>query len=119
MKKIILPYSRVRAELNGSPLSGSSCDFSTAKLTVTNTGEGTLSVYCANIEGGMANPFIHIGADETETFDIVLYKGKGVIDVNAVTTQVVSYSGNINLEGDPEYLVASGDGAITVKENLA
>lgn len=120
MKKIILPYSNVRADLNGSPMSGSSCDFSIAKLTVTYTGlSNAMSVYCANIDGGMAEPFIHIGAEETETFDIVLYKGKAVIDVNAAITLIDSYSGDIHLEGDPEYLVATGDGSITIKDNLA
>lgn len=118
MKKIILPYSRVRAELNGSPMSGSSCDFSTAKLTVTNIGLAT-SVPCANIDGGMTKSFILIGENETETFDIVLYKGKALIDIDARITQVVSYSGDIHLEGEPQYLVATGDGAITVNDNVA
>ena len=120
MKKIILPYSKVRAELNGSPMSGSSCDFSTAKLTVTNTDIlGSLTVYCANIDTGMSNPFIFARGGETETFDIILYKGKAVIDVDTATIQVVSYSGDIQLEGDPQYLVATGDASITIKSNLA
>lgn len=114
-KAVIIDADDVETPICG----GGSGDFTTAKLTVTNTGASTLSIFCANIDTGMADPFIHIGANETETFDIVLYKDKAVIGVDAATTQVVSYSGDINLEGDPEYLVATGDGAITIKSNLA
>ncbi len=115
-KAVIIDADDVETPICG----GGGGDFSTAKLTITYTGlSNATTVYCANIDGGMTGPFIHIGAEETETFDIVLYKGKAVIDVDARITQIVNYSGDISLEGDPEYLVASGDGAITVKENLA
>lgn len=115
-KAVIIDADDVETPICG----GGSGDFTTAKLTVTYTGlSSAMTVYCANIEGGMADPFIHIGAEETETFDIVLYKGKTVIDVDRTITQVVSYSGDIHLEGDPEYLVATGDCSITINDNLA
>lgn len=114
-KAVIIDADDVETPICG----GGGGDFSTATLTITNAGLSRKSVYCANIDSGMANPFIHIGANETETFDIVLYNGKAVIDVDAAITTVDSYSGDIHLEGDPEYLVATGDGSITINDNLA
>lgn len=115
-KAVIIDADDVETPICG----GGGGDFTTAKLTVTNTDIlGSLTVYCTNIDGGMSNPFIHAHANEPETFDIILYKDKAVIDVDTATIQVVSYSGDIHLEGDPEYLVATGDCSITIKSNLA
>ena len=116
-KAVIIDADDVETPICGG---GGDSDFTTAKLTVTYTGISNAKlVHCANIDGGMVNPFIHIGARETETFDIVLYKDKAVIDINAAITHIVSYSGDIHLEGDPEYLVATGDCAITINDNVA
>lgn len=114
-KAVIIDADDVETPICG----GGGGDFTTAKLTITSTSsDGLTTVYCSNIDGGMTNSYIHVGANETETVDIVLYKGKAVIDIPPHIL-LVNYSGDINLEGDPEYLVATGDCSITVEKNLA
>ena len=113
-KAVIIDADDVETPICG----GGNSDFTTAKLTVTNTGDDSATVYCSNINGGMANPSIPVGREKTETVDIALYKGRAVINI-LPGAKIVNYSGDITLEDDPVYLVATGDCSITIRESLA
>lgn len=115
MKKIILPYSNVRADLNGSPLSGSSCDFTTAQVTITNNSDDSITVICPIAIDTDNESFsygaISITANKTSIVTMVLYKGKGIVSVEGVG-MISDVTGDIVLE--PTRAIVTGDGSITI-----
>ena len=119
MKKIILPYSRVRAELNGSPMSSGSCPLSTAQVTITNSTADSKRVILPNIvedNGGIALGSVSIPTNETKTITIVLYKGKGYITVSV--GQVAGCQGDVTADGI-DGAVATGDGSFIITEGVS
>lgn len=106
MKKITLPYSKVRADFDENPMRTSSCDYTTAQVTLIG-GSGTLKVPI---------PFIAItGADYTVdglTSGLVLRVG------DEVTLTVILYKGELNI---PEfgYVVDNEQSTGSYEENVS
>lgn len=121
MKKIILPYSRVRAELNGSPMTGSSCDFTTAQVTIKNNSNDRKTVICPiavdTDNESFAYGAISLTANETSTVTMILYKGKGIVSTIAGSGVISAVTGDILLE--PTRAIVGGDGSITIISGIS
>lgn len=118
MKKIILPYSNVRADFDENPMLSSTCDFTTAQLTIINASEsGTMVVVPIKIEDGSNSTAIgdvSVNANATVTVDFIMYKGKAVIYPTRGT--VVEMTGNISrVDGE---LIATGDCSLTIDAGI-
>ena len=120
MKKIILPYSNVRADFDENPMVSSTCDFTTAQVTITNNSDDSIIVICpiaidADNES-LAYGAVSLNASETSIVTMILYKGKGIVSTEGFGL-ISDVTGDIVLE--PTRAIVTGDGSITIISGIA
>ena len=124
MKKIILPYSKVRAELNGSPMSTGSCPFSTVQVTLKYGDSYGIFVPIPFISS--TNPDItadgltsglFINRNSEVVLTAVLYEGKLTIPIYLFTIDTEESTGEYVY--DNGYITITGECSITLEPLLS
>lgn len=124
MKKIILPYSRVRAELNGSPMTGS-CPFSTVQVTLKTGDNGGIfapipfiSITGADftVDGLTSGLFIQSNSEVILT--AILYEGKLDIPEYRFVVNNEESTGEYEENTDDGYITITGECSITLEPIL-
>lgn len=107
-------------------VAGGSSDLSVAEVTLVNSSTGTVTPMPAPLafpenavgEGAPAMAFptmaMPVEAGNTATIQVILYKGKGAIDLTGNSTYFeISVSGDIETNFAPGWAVVEGNGTIT------
>ena len=125
MKKIILPYSKVRAELNGSPMSGS-CPFSTVQVTLKNGDNGGIFVgipYISitdadfTVDGLTGGLFIRPNSEVILT--AILYQGKLEIHEYRFVVNRDESTGEYEENVSDGYITITGECSITLAPSVS
>lgn len=113
-KAVIIDADDVETPICG----GGTSDFSTAQMTVHNNSDISANVICAmtmtSLSTEMSGAAVSVGANETITVTIMLYKGKALITSDHLMSDS---SGNITIE--PLNAIATGDCSITLIGGLS
>lgn len=121
MKKIILPYSKVRAELNGSPMSSGSCPFSTVQVTlkIGDTGSVFVAIPFISITGadftvdGLTSGLL-IRSNSEVVLTAILYEGKLEISENRFVVNSEESTGEYEENVEDGYITITGECSITL-----
>lgn len=113
-KAVIIDADDVETPICG----GGTSDFSTAQMTVHNNSDNSATVICAmtktTLNTEMSEAGVSVGANETITVTIILYKGKAFITSDHMMSEL---SGDITIE--PLGAIATGDCSITLIDGVS